>query len=192
MPRTIKEWECSVLYQYFTHHLHLHPLQSLWNLISTPAMQGLAITMICSHKVTSSRLLQQPFQILKLPSVCSVTSRHFHLPPHYEDHTAMMHISLDIANLNAINISTPDFAYVNISIATGWQATYRNWQTHLKFPSHNSTNKWSAQSEPVLPFELNSNKDEEPSLTWKLLAYPRDLHMDYWYDISHMHMHLLL
>ena len=28
------------------------------------------------------------------------------------------------------------------------------------------------QSEPVLPFELNSNKDEEPSLTWKLLKYP--------------------
>ena len=42
------------------------------------------------------------------------------------------------------------------------------------------------QSEAVLPFELNSNRDEEPSLTWKLFNTCRDLHRDYWYDISHM------
>ena len=29
-----------------------------------------------------------------------------------------------------------------------------------------------SQSEPVLQFELKSNKDEEPSLTWKLLTHP--------------------
>ena len=28
------------------------------------------------------------------------------------------------------------------------------------------------QSESFLPFELNSNKDEEPPLTWKLLTCP--------------------
>ena len=46
--------------------------------ISTPTKQGSAITMIFPDKATSS--LQQPLHILKFPSSCSATSRHFHLP----------------------------------------------------------------------------------------------------------------
>ena len=65
--------------------------------------------MICPDKMTSSSLFQQPLHILKLPPACSATSRHFHLSPHYVDHMVTMHTSLDKANLNKVNISTPDF-----------------------------------------------------------------------------------
>ena len=82
---------------------------NLWIFISTPTMQGSAITMICPDKATSSSLLQQLLHILKLPSACSVTSRHFHLPPHNEGHMVTMLLSLDKANLNTINVSTPEF-----------------------------------------------------------------------------------
>ena len=81
---------------------------NLWILILTPATQGLVVTMICPDK-TSSTLFQQPFHILKLPPACNAIPRHFHLPPHYDDHVVMMHIPLDRANLNANIISTPDF-----------------------------------------------------------------------------------
>ena len=71
---------------------------NFWILISTPAIQGSAITMICPEMVTSSTLFQQPFHILKLPPASSAMSRHFHLPPHYKDHPVTMYISLDRAN----------------------------------------------------------------------------------------------
>ena len=67
---------------------------NLWIFISTPTTQGSAITMICPDKVTSSSSFQQPLHILKLPPACSATSRHFHLPPHYEDHVMNIHVSL--------------------------------------------------------------------------------------------------
>ena len=72
-------------------------------------MQGLAIAMTCPDKVTSSSPLQQPFHILRLPLTFRATSGYFHLPPHYKDQMMAIHVSLDKANLNAVNISAPDF-----------------------------------------------------------------------------------
>ena len=144
----------------------------LCNLISTPAMQGSAITMICPDKVTSSTLFQQPFHILKLPPACSATSRHFHLPPHYEDHMVMMQMSLERANLNAINISSPHF-HIWQHFNSNWTATHMQKLTDMpEVPIAQLYKHMFGQSEPVLPFELKSNRDEEPSLTWKLLTHP--------------------
>ena len=165
---------------------------NLWILISALATQGSAVTMICPDKATSSKLFQQPFHILKLPPACSAMSRDFHLCQHYEDHMVTLQISLDRAKLNAINISTPDFCI--------WQHFNSNWITiHMqeltdvpKVPIAYLYKHSISQIEPVLPFDLNSNKDEEPSLTWKLPNTHRNLCRDYWYDISHMHRHLVL
>ena len=74
----------------------------------------------CPDKATST-VLQQPFHILRLCLACSATSRHFHLPPHYKCHTMMMNVSLDTANINAINSSTPYFRI--------WQHFNSNWTT---------------------------------------------------------------
>ena len=64
---------------------------------------------ICPDTATRTVPLQQPLHILRLSPACSPTSRYFHLLPHYDDHTMVMNISLDTTNINAINISTPDF-----------------------------------------------------------------------------------
>ena len=64
---------------------------------------------ICPNKATSRVPLQQPYHILRLSPACSATSRYFSLPPHYNYHILMMNVSLDTANIYAINISTPDF-----------------------------------------------------------------------------------
>ena len=63
---------------------------------------------------------QTPIHILQLPPTCSATSQHFHLPPCHETHDLTINISLNIANLNVINISSPEF---------------RIWQ-HLEDPEH--------------------------------------------------------
>ena len=82
---------------------------NLWFFISTHMTQESAITTICPDKATSSSPLHQPLHILKLLHAYSVTSRHFHLPPHYEDNAMTIHVTLERANLNSFNVSTPHF-----------------------------------------------------------------------------------
>ena len=134
-------------------------------------MQGLTITMIYPDRVTSSTLFQQPFHMLKLPPPCSTTSRHFHLSTHYVDHIVIMHISLDRANLNAINISIQDF-HILQHFDSNWSTTDMKKLIGVpKVPISQLYKHMISQSEPILPFKLNSNKGEEPSLTWKLLTH---------------------
>ena len=106
---------------------------------SISTTQGSAITMICPDRVISSMLFQKPFHILKLPPACSTTWRNFCLLLTLWWSHSIMHIPLDSANLNVINISTPGFHMWQHFTATGLQPTCRNWQMCLKFPLHNST-----------------------------------------------------
>ena len=83
------------------------------------------MTIICPDKATSTAPFQQPFHIFRLSPACSATSNYFYLPPHYEDHSMVMNIFLDTANINVINLSTLDFRI--------WQHFSRNWaQAHLQ------------------------------------------------------------
>ena len=74
------------------------------------------MTIICLDKTTST---VQPFHILRLSPACSTTSRYFYLSPHYEDHSMVMNVSLDIVNIDAIDISNLNFRI--------WQQFSRNW-----------------------------------------------------------------
>ena len=53
--------------------------------------------------------MRKPIHILCLPTACSATSPTFHLPPHYENTPLEVIISLDMADLNMINISSMNF-----------------------------------------------------------------------------------
>ena len=76
---------------------------NLWIFISTPMMQGSAIAVICPDKATTSTPPHQPLHIPKLPQACSTTSRHFHLPQHYEDNVMTIYVLLKRTNLNSFN-----------------------------------------------------------------------------------------
>ena len=122
--------------------------------------------------MTCSSPFQQPLHILKLPPACSATPRHFHLPPHYEDDMVTLYVSLDKGNLNAVNISTTDFHI--------WQHLGSNWTTDhmqklvdiLQIHITQLHKHMIGQSAPVLPFEINTDMEEGPFLTWKLLTNP--------------------
>ena len=53
--------------------------------------------------------IQQPLHILKLPTACSATSANFYLPPRYETPILNVNVSLDQANIHAINIMALHF-----------------------------------------------------------------------------------
>ena len=67
------------------------------------------MTIICPDKATSMVPFQQPSQILRSSPAGIPTSRYFHLLPHYVDHSIVMNVSLDTANIKQINISFLDF-----------------------------------------------------------------------------------
>ena len=79
-----------------------------------------------------------------------------------------MIVSLYTTNINAVNISTPDFRL--------WQFFNSNRTTphllmYLKFESHSSTNMINT-SEPVHSFTFNKDDNKDPSLIWTMLMHP--------------------
>ena len=53
--------------------------------------------------------VEKLIHILRLPTACSATLSHFHLPPRYQNSNLEVNISLDMGNLNIVNISSLDF-----------------------------------------------------------------------------------
>ena len=84
-------------------------IPSVWILTTAPSAATATITLICPGETTQFIEAKRPIHILCLPTACSVTSPHFHLAPHYEGPPLEVNISLDMANLNMINISSVNF-----------------------------------------------------------------------------------
>ena len=82
---------------------------NVWLLTTAPSAATATITLICPGKTTEFTEAKRPIHILHLPTACSATSPHFYLPPHYEGLCLEVNISLDMANLNMINISSQNF-----------------------------------------------------------------------------------
>ena len=78
----------------------------LTTVLSTPAS---TITLICPGKATTFIKVEKPTHILSIPTAYSATLSSFHLPPRYQKLHLEVNISLDMANLNMVNISSLDF-----------------------------------------------------------------------------------
>ena len=81
----------------------------MWILTSAPSTVTTTITLICPGETTKFITVKKPIHVLQLPPAGSATSPHFHLPPQYEHPALAVNISLDMANLNKVNISLLDF-----------------------------------------------------------------------------------
>ena len=146
---------------------------NLWIILSNPQTLASAMTIIYPEKANSTVSLQQPFHILMLSLAWSATSRYFHLLPHYKDHTIMMNVSLDTANINAINISTLDFRI--------WQHFSSNWSpSHLqKLANVPEVPVTQLYKDMINTNELThlftiKDEDKDPSLIWTILLQPGD------------------
>ena len=82
---------------------------NVWILTTAPSAAAATITLICLGETTQFIEVRKPIHILHLPTACSGTSPIFHLPQCYEGPTLEVNISLDMANLNMINISSINF-----------------------------------------------------------------------------------
>ena len=99
-----------------------------------------------------------------------------------------IYVCLDKANLNAINISTPDFCI--------WQHFCSNWTTtHLQkladVPEIPVVHLYMMdQGEPTVLVEINRNTGRTLFYI-EALGTPRDLHRDNEYGFHYLHRSLL-
>ena len=81
----------------------------VWILATPISAPTATISLICPERPMETIPVQRPLHILKLPTACSATLPNFYLPPRYETPTLNVNISLNRANICAINITALHF-----------------------------------------------------------------------------------
>ena len=138
---------------------------------SYPAAVPARITLICPGEALKTITPQTPIHILQLQPACIVTSQQFHLPPHYESLGVTTNISLNTANLNAVNISAPE---VRI-----WQHLEGHWngtllQHLVNMPSVTNWQAWQemiTSDRPMNPFLSADESMGETVSVWTLFSH---------------------
>ena len=102
--------ECSLqLCKAATTSLPTQITPDVWILTTPTSAPTDTISLICPEKPMETIPIRQLLHVLKLPTACSATSAHFYLPPRYETLILNINVSLNMANLQAINITALHF-----------------------------------------------------------------------------------
>ena len=145
-------------------------MPDVW-ILTAPAMAPVnTISLICPEKPNETIAIRQPLHILKLPTACSATSAHFYLPPRYETPVLNVNISLDMANLQMVNITALNFCV--------WQHLGNNHsdsqlQHLVTIPSilvHKVYQHLLNSTLQLTPF--NTKPSEDMDTLWNLFTHP--------------------
>ena len=143
---------------------------NVWILITPLSAPSDTISLICSEKPMEPIPVRWPLHILKLPTACSATSSHFYLPPRYESPALNINVSLDMANLQSVNITALHFHV--------WQhmGRYHN-ETQLQHlasipsvPVHKVYEHLLNNSLHMTPF--NMELSEDTNTLWNMFTHP--------------------
>ena len=140
-------------------------------ILTTPAMAPVdTISLICPEKPMETIVIQQLLHVLKLPTACSATSAHFYLPPRYETPVLNVNISLDMANLQTINITTLHF-HVWQHLGNNHSDTQlQHLMTIPSIPVHKVYQHLLNSSLHLTPFNMKSSEDTDT--LWNLFTHP--------------------
>ena len=142
----------------------------VWILTTLATTPMNTITLTCPEKPMEMITIWQPMHILKLPMACSAPSSHFYLPPRYETPILNVNVSLDMANLQMINISALHFCI--------WQHLGNNWSDmqlqHLanipSIPVHKVYQHFLNSTMPLVPFITEPSGDTYS--LWSVFTHP--------------------
>ena len=115
--------------------------------------------------------LWKSIHILWLPPACSATSPYFYLPPHYEPTSATLNISLKVANLNMINISTLDF-HIWQHLGNHWNETRLHHLASIPSVPVNQLYKHMISGiTPITPFTSPEESTGDTTSIWTLFSH---------------------
>ena len=128
------------------------------------------ITLICPEKPMETIAIQQPLHVLKLPTACSATSAHFYLPPRYETPVLNVNISLDMANLQTVNITTLHFCIWQHMGNNHSETQLQHLTTIPSIPVHKVYQHLLNSSLHLTPFNMKPSEDMDT--LWNLFTHP--------------------
>ena len=140
-------------------------------ILTTPATAPLnTVTLICPEKPMEMIQIQQPIHILKLPMACSATSSHFYLPPRYETPILDVNVSLNMANLQMINISAQCFCIWQHLGNNKSDMQLQHLATIPSIPVHKVYQHLLNSTMPTVPF--NTDPSEDTDSLWSVFTHP--------------------
>ena len=145
---------------------------NVWILTTPPTAPANTMTLICPEKAMETTILQKPVHILKLPTACSATSSNFYLPPRYETPTLDVNISLNMANLHMINISTQDFCIWKHLGNNRSDVELQHLATIPLIPVHKIYQHLPNNTLPIMPFHMDKESTEHTNSIWTLFSHP--------------------
>ena len=140
-------------------------------LTSVPAAVSTGMMIICPEEAPWFIKTLTPIHILYLPSVCSATSQHFHLPQHYKTHELTINISLNTANLNVINISSPEFGIWQ-HLEDHWNGTQLHHLVNIPpVPIDQLYKHMVSSNGPITPFLPTYESLDDTASIWTLFSH---------------------
>ena len=101
---------------------------------------------------------------------CSATSSHFYLPPRYETPTLEVNISLNMTNLQMINISAQHFCIWQHLGDNNSDVQLQHLATIPSIPVHKVYQHLLNTTMPIVPF--NAEPSEDTGSLWSVFTHP--------------------
>ena len=142
---------------------------NVWILTTAPSTITTMITLTWSGEPTTFITVRKPIHILWLQPACRATLMHFHLPPQHEHPPLAVNVSLDMANINIINMPSLDFHI--------WQhlEKHQNELQHLanipSVPVNQLYKHMINGIQPITPFTSPEESTGDTDLIWTLFSY---------------------
>ena len=163
--------KCSLqLHKTTTTNLPTQITPDVWILTTLATAPINTVSLICPEKPMETIPIQQPIHILKLPMACSATSSHFYLPPRYETPILDVNISLNMANLQIINISAQCFHIWQHLGNNKSDMQLQHLATIPSIPVHKVYQHLLNSTMPIVPF--NTEPSEDTDSLWSVFTHP--------------------
>ena len=144
---------------------------NVWILTSAPTVASTGIMIICPEEAPRFIKTQTPIHILCIPPACSATPQHFHLPPHYETHQLTINISFNTANLNVMNISSPEFRIWQ-HLEHHWNGTQFHYLVNIpSVPIDQLCKHMVSSNGPITPFMQTNVSIDDTASIWALFSH---------------------
>ena len=109
--------------------------------------------------------------MLKLPMACSNTSSNFYLPHRYEAPNLEVNVSINMANLNMINISALDFYIWQHLGNNRSEAQLQHLTTIPSIPVQKIYQHMINSTQPIMPFDMDDESTEQANSIWTLFLH---------------------
>ena len=163
--------KCSLqLCKTITTNLPTQITPDVWILTTLATAPINTVTLICPENPMETIPIQQPIHILKLCMACSATSSHFYLHPRYETPILDVNISLNMANLQMINISAQHFHIRQHLGNNRSDMQLQHLATIPSIPVHKVYQHLLNSTMPIIPF--NTEPSEDTDSLWSVFTHP--------------------